>query len=199
MYCSTYVNLYDVIRSIIPCDKLHKHQFSGNFHSTTMASSMLRSAGNGNSNTGETFLYHGTGTFRKSTSGLLRNFLGLMVPINCRVELKACFCRIKWLTSNIRQNRHNSHMMWESTIATISSWASTAWAVFPRPVCVTIRTNLIGLPLLRVVNNSDRWMRKAWEWREAKHVVQTRFGTRLSAIDYAAVRTAQQFRKLCCR
>ena len=35
---------------------------------------------NGNSNTGATFLYHGTGTFRKSTLGLLRNFLGLMVP-----------------------------------------------------------------------------------------------------------------------
>ena len=106
---------------------------------------------------------------------------------------------IKWLTSNIRQNRNNFHLMWESTIATISSWASTAWAVFPRPVCVTIRTNLIGLPLLRVVNNFDRWMRKAWEWREASHVVRTRFGTRLSAIDYAAVRTAQQFRKLCCQ
>ena len=124
---------------------------------------------------------------------------GTMPPINFRVELKACFCRIKWLTSNIRQNRNNFHLMWESTIATISSWASTAWAVFPRPVCVPIRRNLIGLPLLRVVNNSDRWMRKAWEWREASHVVRTRFGTRLSAIDYAAVRTTQQFRKLCCR
>ena len=120
-------------------------------------------------------------------------------PINFRVELKACFCPIKWLTSNIRQNRNNFHLMWESTIATISSWASTAWAVFSRPVCVTIRRNLIGLPLLRVVNNSDRWMRKACKWREASHVVRTRFGTRLSAIDYAAVRTTQQFRKLCCR
>ena len=99
---------------------------------------------------------------------------GTMPPINFRVELKACFCRIKWLTSNIRQNRNNFHLMWESTIATISSWASTAWAVFPRPVCVTIRRNLIGLPLLRVVNNSDRWMRKAWERREASHVVRTR-------------------------
>ena len=39
---------------------------------------------------------------------------------------------------------------------------------------------------------------QAWEWREASHMVRTRFGTRLSAIDYAAVRTAQQFRKLCC-
>ena len=114
---------------------------------------------------------------------------GTKPPINFRVEMKACFCRIKWLTSNIIHNRNNFHLTWEST----------AWAVFPRPVGVTIRGNLIGLPLLRVVNNSDRWMRKAWEWREASHVVRTRFGTRLSAIDYAAVRTAQQFRKLCCR
>ena len=114
---------------------------------------------------------------------------GTKPPINFRVEMKACFGRIKWLTSNIIHNRNNFHLTWEST----------AWAVFPRPVGVTIRGNLIGLPLLRVVNNSDRWMRKAWEWREASHVVRTRFGTRLSAIDYAAVRTAQQFRKLCCR
>ena len=27
MYCRTYVNLYDAVRSVIPCDKLHKHQF----------------------------------------------------------------------------------------------------------------------------------------------------------------------------
>ena len=114
---------------------------------------------------------------------------GTKPPINFRVEMKACFCQIKWLTSNIIHNRNNFHLTWEST----------AWAVFPRPVGVTIRGNLIGLPLLRVVNNSDRWMRKAWEWREASHVVRTRFGTRLSAIDYAAVRTAQQFRKLCCQ
>ena len=172
MYCRTYVNLYVVIRSVIPCDKLHKHQFSFN------NDGQQHSAGNGNSNTGATFLYHGTGTFHKSTSEFSRTH-GTMPPINFRVELKACFCRIKWLTSNIRQNRNNFHLMWESTIATISSWASTAWAVFPRPVCVTIRRNLIGLPLLRVVNNSDRWMRKAWEWREASHVVRTRFGTGL--------------------
>ena len=74
MYCRTYVNLYVVIRSVIPCDKLHKHQFSFN------NDGQQHSAGNGNSNTGATFLYHGTGTFHKSTSGLLRNFLGLMVP-----------------------------------------------------------------------------------------------------------------------
>ena len=27
MYCRTYVNLYDAVGSVIPCDKLHKHQF----------------------------------------------------------------------------------------------------------------------------------------------------------------------------
>ena len=30
MYCRIYVNLYDAARSVIPCDKLHKHQFSFN-------------------------------------------------------------------------------------------------------------------------------------------------------------------------
>ena len=75
MYCRTYVNLYDAVRSVRVTNYTNT-----NFHSTTMASSVLRSAGNGNSNTGATFLYHGTGTFRKSTLGLLRNFLGLMVP-----------------------------------------------------------------------------------------------------------------------
>ena len=44
---------------------------------------------------------------------------GTMPPINFRVEWKACFCWIKWLTSNIRHNRNNFHLMWESTIATI--------------------------------------------------------------------------------
>ena len=163
-----------------------------------MASSVLRSAGIGNSNTGATFLFHGTRNQLRVYSSEFSRTHGTKPPINFRVEMKACFCRIKWLTSNIIHNRNNFHLTWESTFPT-GAWALTAWAVFPRPVGVTIRGNLIGLPLLRVVNNSDRWMRKAWEWREASHVVRTRFGTRLSAIDYAAVRTAQQFRKLCCR
>ena len=30
MYCRAYVNLYDAVRSVIPCDKSHKHQFSFN-------------------------------------------------------------------------------------------------------------------------------------------------------------------------
>ena len=30
MYCRIYVNLYDAVRSVIPCDKLHKHHFSFN-------------------------------------------------------------------------------------------------------------------------------------------------------------------------
>ena len=126
---------------------------------------------------------------------------GTMPPINFRVELKACFCRIKWLTSNIRHNRNNFHLTWESTFPTISAWASTAWAVFPWPVGVTIWGNLIGLPLLRVVNNSDRWMRKEWEWREAIHVARTRFGTRLSPVGDRLFRSPNSttISKLCCR
>ena len=172
MYCRTYVNLYDAVRSVIPCDKLHKHQFSFNNDGEQHASFGWD----------REFQYGGNFSVswdRKSTSGLLRNFSrthGTMPPINFPVEMKACFCRIKRLTSNIRHNINNFHLMWESTFPT-GAWALKAWAVFPRPVGVTIRGNLIGLPLLRVVNNSDRWMRKAWEWREASHVVQTRFGT----------------------
>ena len=30
MYCRIYVNLYDAVRSVIPCDKLPKHHFSSN-------------------------------------------------------------------------------------------------------------------------------------------------------------------------
>ena len=30
MYCRIYVNLYDAVRSVIPCDKLQKHHFSSN-------------------------------------------------------------------------------------------------------------------------------------------------------------------------
>ena len=45
MYCRTYVNSYDAVGSVIPCDKLHKHPFS--FNSDGEQSSMLRSAGNG--------------------------------------------------------------------------------------------------------------------------------------------------------
>ena len=146
---------------------------------------------------GATFLFHGTQNQLRVYFGIFWTH-GTKPLINFPVEMKACFCRIKWLTSNIIHNRNNFHLTWESTFPT-GAWALTEWAVFPRPVGVTIRGNLIGLPLLRVVNNSDRWMRKAWEWREASHVVRTRFGTRLSAIDYTAVRTAQQFRKLCCR
>ena len=145
-----------------------------------MARSVLRSARIGNSNTGTTFLFHKTGNQLRVYFGIFSTH-GTMPPINFRVEMKACFCRIKWLTSNIRHNRNNCHLTWESTFPA-GAWTLTAWAVFPRPVGVTIRGNLIGLPLLRVVNNSDGWMRKAWEWREASHVVRTRFGTRLSPV-----------------
>ena len=38
MYCRIYVNLYDAVRSVIPCDKLHKHQFSFNNNGPQRAS-----------------------------------------------------------------------------------------------------------------------------------------------------------------
>ena len=79
MYCITYVNLYDAVGSVIPCDKYT----NTNFHSTMMASSVLRSAGNGNSNTGVTFLYHGTGTSNFSRTN------GTMRPINFRVDIES--------------------------------------------------------------------------------------------------------------
>ena len=95
-----------------------------NFHSTTMASSVLRSAGIGNSNTGATFLFHETGNQLRVYFGIFSDScLGNMPPINFRVELKACFCRKKLLTSSIRHNRNNFHLTWESTFPT-SAWAS---------------------------------------------------------------------------
>ena len=109
------MNLYDAVRSVIPCDKSHKHQFSFNNDGEQRASFGWDRG----------FQYGGNFSVswdRKSTSGILRSFLGLM-PINFRVELKACFCRIKWLTSNIRHNRNNFHLTWESTFPT-GAWAS---------------------------------------------------------------------------
>ena len=41
------------------------------------------------------------------------------------------------------------HLMWKYTFANISAWALTTVSG------VMIRRNLIGLPLLRIVNNSD--------------------------------------------
>ena len=152
MYCRIYLNLYDAVRSVIPCDKLHKHHFSINNDGQQRAS--FGSERNGNSNTGATFLYHGTGTSKFSWTH------GTMLPINFRVNIESLLLSNKWWTSNIRHSRNNFHLTWESTFATTSAWALTAWAVFPRPVGVTIRRNLIGLPLLRVVNNSDSWMSK---------------------------------------
>ena len=156
MYCRTYVNLYDAVRSVIPCDKLHKHQI---FIQQRWPAACFVRLGTGIPIRGQFFCIMGP----ELSGNQLWVYFAIFsdswyhAPINFRVELKACFCWIKWLTSNIRHNRNNFYLMWESTIATISSWASTAWAVFPRPVCgVTIRRNLIGLPLPRVVNNSDQ-------------------------------------------
>ena len=73
MYCRTYVNLYDAVRSVIPCDKSHKHQFSFNTDGEQRASFGWD----------QEFQYGGNFSVSldpKSTSGLLRNFLGLMVP-----------------------------------------------------------------------------------------------------------------------
>ena len=131
-----------------------------------MANSVLRSAGIGNSNTGATFLFHETGNQLRVYFGIFSDScLGNMPPINFRVELKACFCRIKWLTTEItfiwRENRHfllvNGHR--------------TAWTVFSRPVGVTIRGNLIGLPLLRVVNHA-RLIRQSWQTERQTKVRQ---------------------------
>ena len=68
MYCRTYVNLYDAVRSVIPCDKSHKHQFSFNNDGKQLASFGWD----------REFQYGGNFSVswdRKSTSGLLRNLL----------------------------------------------------------------------------------------------------------------------------
>ena len=120
MYCRTYVNLYDAVRSVIPCDKSHKHQFSFNNDGEQRASfgwdHEFQYGGNFSVSWDRKSLRVYFGIFSDSC-------LGNMPPINFRVELKACFCRIKWLTSNIRHNRNNFHLTWESTFPT-SAWAS---------------------------------------------------------------------------
>ena len=114
MYCRIYVNLYDAVRSVIPCDKLHKHQFSFNNDGQQRASfgweREFQYGGN--------FSVSWDRNFPEINFGFTSQFFrthGTMPPINFRVELKACFCWIKWLTSNIRHNRNNFHLMWEST------------------------------------------------------------------------------------
>ena len=57
MYCRTYVSLYDAVQSVIPCDKLHKHQFSFNNDGEQRASFGWERE----FQYGATFLYHGTG------------------------------------------------------------------------------------------------------------------------------------------
>ena len=72
MYCRTYVNLYDAVRSVIPCDKSHKHQFSFNNDGEQRASFGWD----------REFQYGGnfSVSWDRKWTGLLRNFLGLMVP-----------------------------------------------------------------------------------------------------------------------
>ena len=94
-------------------------------------------------------------------------------------SLKACFCRIKWLTSYIRQTTEITSPDVRINICKYQCMGVAGVHSFPTVGGVTLQRNLIGLRLLCVVNNCDLWMRKAWERREASHVVRTRFGTRL--------------------
>ena len=94
MYCRTYVNLYDVIRSVIPCDKLHKHQFSFNNDGQQRASfgweREFQYGGN--------FSVSWDRNFPEINFGFTSEFSrthGTMPPINFRVELNACFCRTR--------------------------------------------------------------------------------------------------------
>ena len=86
MYCRTYVNLYDAVWSVIPCDKSHKHQFSFNNDGEQRASFGWD----------REFQYGGNFSVswdRKSTSGYFGIFsdscLGNITPINFRVPTSA--------------------------------------------------------------------------------------------------------------
>ena len=95
MYCRTYVNLYDAVRSVIPCDKSHKHQFSFNNDGEHpgRAACFVR-LGSGIPIRGQLFCFMGPEINFGFTSEFSRTH-GTKPPINFRVEMKACFCRIK--------------------------------------------------------------------------------------------------------
>ena len=89
MYCRTFVNLYDAVRSVIPCDKLHKHRFSFN-----------------NDGQQREFQYGGNFSvswdrnFPEINFGFTSEFSrthGTMPRINFRVELKACLLSNKMI------------------------------------------------------------------------------------------------------
>ena len=76
MYCRTYVNLYDAVQSVIPCDKLHKHQFSFNNDGQQRASfSWEREFQYGGN-----FSVSWDRNFPEINFGFTSQFLGLMVP-----------------------------------------------------------------------------------------------------------------------
>ena len=76
----------------------------------------------------------------------------------CRVQIIACV------------------VIWQTRLGSRENIPVNLASCFPTFGGVTVRRNLFDLPLLRPVNNSDIWMKKAWEWREASHVVWTHCG-----------------------
>ena len=109
MYCRTYVNLYDAVRSVIPCDKLHKHQFSFNNDGQQRASfgweREFQYGGNFSVSWDRNFPEINFGFTRSwrtvilSTSLKLRTYLNLRTPVlkfkyDCNSRLHSSYCKI---------------------------------------------------------------------------------------------------------
>ena len=129
---------------------------------------------------GVTIAYHGTGTFqiRKSTlAGLTQSTMPLRIFL---VELKACFCQKKWLTSCIRHTMETTFIWHENQHLTILMHGHWRRGKFSHGRWCD-NSEECDWPTATMRSKQFRyiWMRKAWEWREASHVVWTRFGTRL--------------------
>ena len=178
MYCRTYVNSHDAVESIIPCDKLHKHQFSFNSDGELRAS-----AGSGNSNMGVTFLYPETRTFqmRKSTSGV---YFEIFSDSWCHASdkfpswIESLFLSNKMIDFKYQTQQKNFHLTWESTFANINAWALTAWGHSDKGV--TQNWNGLSSPPPIVVS----WATPDFAFFEALHIILALMGFLLCNIQF---------------
>ena len=91
IYGKSYVKSHDAVGSVHPCEKLHKDQC---FHSTAMATCF--SPWTGIPIRGSLFVScEGNCPNKEINLGLTSKFSLTMPPRNFRVELEACYCRIK--------------------------------------------------------------------------------------------------------
>ena len=125
MYCNTYVNTYDAIGSVIPCEIWHKHRC---FHSSATAAWSTW----GSLRTGATLSVSWNRNFANKEVRLLHSL------VRCRLKRSNFWVklnRLLWVcspTQDMKQSGQNQHVGYFHMIGS-----------------ATIRRNLIGLPLPR--------------------------------------------------